>query len=1369
MAQRKEKLFTEFTAPTRQEWLDKIEVDLKGADFQKKLVWRTNEGFNMQPFYRREDVLKLNTPDALPGEFPFVRGNKKQDNAWYVRQNIVADDAKEANAKALDILNKGIDSLGFHIPRDKVSAEYVEQLLDGILCDIVEVNFATCQRRSIDLAKILADYFDRKGYDKQKVVGSISWDPIRKMVMDGKDVRPILKLAPQIVDALKDYPHFRPITVNSVALNNAGAYIVQELGYAMAWGNEYLQMLTAAGVAPEDAARSIRFNMGVSENYFMELAKFRAARLLWAHIVKQYEPKDDDCCKMVVNAETTRYNQTLYDAYVNLLRSQTETMSAALAGVHSIVVTPFDAAYETPNDFSERIARNQQLLCKEESHFDKVVDPGAGAYFIEELTCSLATEAWKIFLNVEAEGGFLAAALKGTVQDDINATNVKRHGDAAKRKEFLLGTNQFPNFNEKSEGKRAAGKGCCCGHHGTGEHHHAATLKGINTTRLAADFEDLRIHTEETRVPTAFMLTIGNLAMRQARAQFSCNFLATAGYKVIDNLGFKTIEEGVDAALEAKADVVVLCSSDDEYAEYAIPAYQYLNGRAMFVVAGAPACMDDLKAAGIENFIHVRCNVLETMKEYNRKLGIGDTEQVEENASAATAPTAPIEVSTATAPRKDFTTVDIFSGIQAKDGNEWLKENHIDYNWKTPEHIEVRPVYTKEDLEGMEHLDFTAGIPPYLRGPYSMMYPFRPWTIRQYAGFSTAEESNAFYRRNLASGQKGLSVAFDLPTHRGYDPDNPRVVGDVGKAGVSICNEENMKVLFSGIPLNKMSVSMTMNGAVLPILAFYIVAGLEQGAQLEEMAGTIQNDILKEFMVRNTYIYPPAFSMKIIADIFEYTSQKMPKFNSISISGYHMQEAGATADIELAYTLADGIDYLRTGINAGIDIDAFAPRLSFFWAIGMNHFMEIAKMRAGRLLWAKITKSFGAKNPKSMALRTHSQTSGWSLTEQDPFNNVGRTCIEAMAAVLGHTQSLHTNALDEAIALPTDFSARIARNTQIYIQNETKVCKHIDPWAGSYYVETLTNELVHKAWEHIQEIEKLGGMAKAIETGLPKMRIEEAAARTQARIDSGAQTIVGTNKYRLDHEDPIDILEVDNTAVRKQQEESLAQVRATRDEAACQAALKAITDCVRDFKEGRKSEHNLLDLAVKAAQLRCTLGEISDACEEIVGRYKAVIRTISGVYSSESKGDDHFKRACELTEEFAKKEGRRPRIFVAKMGQDGHDRGAKVVATGYADCGFDVDMGPLFQTPAEAAREAVENDVHVVGASSLAAGHKTLIPQLIEELHKLGRDDIMVIAGGVIPAQDYDFLYKAGVAAIFGPGTSVAKAAEEMMKLLLDR
>ncbi len=682
--------------------------------------------------------------------------------------------------------------------------------------------------------------------------------------------------------------------------------------------------------------------------------------------------------------------------------------------------------------------------------------------------------------------------------------------------------------------------------------------------------------------------------------------------------------------------------------------------------------------------------------------------------------------------------------------------------WITPELIPVKSIYTKDDLEGLEHLDYVAGLPPFLRGPYSGMYPMRPWTIRQYAGFSTAAESNAFYRRNLASGQKGLSVAFDLATHRGYDADHARVVGDVGKAGVSICSLDDMQVLFDGIPLNKMSVSMTMNGAVLPVLAFYINAGLEQGAKLEEMAGTIQNDILKEFMVRNTYIYPPKFSMKIIADIFEYTSQNMPKFNSISISGYHMQEAGATADIELAYTLADGLEYLRAGVNAGMDIDAFAPRLSFFWAIGTNFFMEIAKMRAARMLWAKIVKQFNPKNPKSLALRTHCQTSGWSLTEQDPFNNVGRTCIEAMGAALGHTQSLHTNALDEAIALPTDFSARIARNTQIYIQEETYITKEVDPWGGSYYVEALTDELAHRAWEHIQEIEKLGGMAKAIETGLPKMRIEEAAARTQARIDSGKQTIVGVNKYRLEKEDPIDILEIDNTQVRKEQIERLEALKAKRDPEAVKAALAAITECVKT------GEGNLLDLAVKAAAVRATLGEISDACEEVVGRYKAVIRTISGVYSAETKQDPEFAKAQELCEKFAKKEGRQPRIMIAKMGQDGHDRGAKVVATGYADCGFDVDMGPLFQTPEEAARQAVENDVHVLGVSSLAAGHKTLIPQVIAELKKLGREDIVVIAGGVIPPQDYDFLYKAGVAAIFGPGSRIPASAIKIVEILLN-
>jgi methylmalonyl-CoA mutase len=686
-----------------------------------------------------------------------------------------------------------------------------------------------------------------------------------------------------------------------------------------------------------------------------------------------------------------------------------------------------------------------------------------------------------------------------------------------------------------------------------------------------------------------------------------------------------------------------------------------------------------------------------------------------------------------------------------------VAENFDDLLWETNEKINVKPLYTAADMQNFEHTDFVAGIAPNLRGPYATMYTMRPWTVRQYAGFSTAEESNAFYKRNIAAGQKGLSVAFDLATHRGYDSDHPRVVGDVGKAGVAIDSILDMKVLFDGIPLDKMSVSMTMNGAVLPIMAFYIVAAQEQGASLDQLAGTIQNDILKEYMVRNTYIYPPSPSMKVIADIFEYTSKYMPKFNSISISGYHMQEAGATADLEMAYTLADGLDYVRTGLKAGIDIDALAPRLSFFWAIGMNYFMEVAKMRAARMIWAKMIKQFNPKNPKSLALRTHSQTSGWSLTEQDPFNNVTRTCIEAMGAALGHTQSLHTNALDEAIALPTDFSARIARNTQLYLRDETSITRVVDPWGGSYYVEALTNELVERAWAHIEEVEKLGGMAKAIETGMPKMRIEEAAARRQAKIDSRRETIVGVNKYRLEKEDPIEILEVDNTSVRISQIKRLEQLKANRDNKAVEAILNRITNCAET------GEGNLLELAVEAARARASLGEISDAMEKVFGRHKAVIRSISGVYSSEYAESKDVEEVRKMADDFEANEGRRPRIMIAKMGQDGHDRGAKVVATAYADMGFDVDVGPLFQTPEETAKDAVENDVHVIGMSSLAAGHKTLLPQLIEELEKLGRGDIMVICGGVIPAQDYDYLYENGAAAIFGPGTVLPVAAKKIL------
>ena len=702
--------------------------------------------------------------------------------------------------------------------------------------------------------------------------------------------------------------------------------------------------------------------------------------------------------------------------------------------------------------------------------------------------------------------------------------------------------------------------------------------------------------------------------------------------------------------------------------------------------------------------------------------------------------------------------------IREKGEGKSLKNDNLqpsNHNFLTAEGIELKPSYAEADIENLEHIGFGAGFAPNLRGPYATMYVRRPWTIRQYAGFSTAEESNAFYRRNLASGQKGLSVAFDLATHRGYDSDHERVEGDVGKAGVAIDTVEDMKVLFDQIPLNEMSVSMTMNGAVLPIMAFYIVAAEEQGISPDKLSGTIQNDILKEFMVRNTYIYPPAPSMKIIADIFAYSSKNMPKFNSISISGYHMQEAGATADIELAYTLANGLEYIKTGLATGLKIDEFAPRLSFFWAIGMNHFMEIAKMRAGRLLWAKLIKEFNPKDEKSLALRTHCQTSGWSLTEQDPFNNVARTTIEAAAAAFGGTQSLHTNALDEAIALPTDFSARIARNTQIYLLEETKICKTVDPWAGSYYVESLTAEITQKAWALIQEVEELGGMTKAIEAGIPKLRIEEAAARKQARIDSNQDVIVGVNKYRLKKEDPLHILDIDNEMVRNQQINQLKKIKAIRDTNKVIESLEKLTACAKN------GNGNLLSLAIEAARNRATLGEISDALEVSFGRYKAQIRSFSGVYSKEIKNDQSFEKAKQLADLFAKKEGRRPRIMIAKMGQDGHDRGAKVVATGYADLGFDVDIGPLFQTPAEAAKQAVENDVHILGVSSLAAGHKTLVPQVIEELKKYEREDIMVIVGGVIPSQDYQFLFDAGAVAVFGPGTKISEAAITILEVLI--
>jgi methylmalonyl-CoA mutase len=1155
-----EKLMGDFPPVSTKEWLDKISADLKGASFHEKMVWKSAEGFEVMPFYRNEDIEKLNHLGIAPGEYPYTRGSRLSGNKWRIRQDIEVDDYANAGKKAVQLIEKGIDSIGFILTDpEKVTMENFRLLLSGINPEAVELNFYPFGK-----AKEIVTYFhafiSEKGFDPRKVIGAVEADPSGRLLLNGTLCIPVEQGLDYLADTLRlteELPGLRAIHIRSSEFRNAGAGIVTELAFAIASGADYIIRLGERGIKPAEAASRIRFSFGTGSSYFMEIAKLRAARLLWSAVMNRLVPGDTGAARMEIHSVTERINKSESDPHMNILRTQTEAMSAIIGGSDSLTVEPFDIVSGKRNDFPERIARNQQIILREEAYFDKVADPAGGSYYVEYLTKLIASEAWALFIKTEEKGGFLKAVVGGFVSGTISA-------DAVKNLKSVKGT--------------------------------IVTLPG-------------------------------------------------------------TVDTGGPV-------------KDRKPAQYTV---------------------DDL-------------------------------------------------------------------ALQASE----KREKMIDENpWTSAEGIKVKPAYSAKDLEGMEHLNYAAGIPPFLRGPYSGMYVLQPWTIRQYAGFSTAEDSNAFYRRNLAAGQTGLSVAFDLPTHRGYDSDHERVKGDVGKAGVAVDSILDMKILFDQIPLNKMSVSMTMNGAVLPVMAFYIVTALEQGAKLSELNGTIQNDILKEFMVRNTYIYPPEFSMRIVSDIFSYTTAHMPKFNSISISGYHMQEAGATCDIELAYTLADGLEYLRTGIKAGLDIDNFAPRLSFFWAVGMNHFMEIAKMRAARLLWSKIVSGFNPKNPKSLALRTHCQTSGWSLTEQDPFNNVGRTCIEAMAAALGHTQSLHTNALDEALALPTDFSARIARNTQKYLQEETDICKAVDPWAGSYYLESLTHEIAHKAWDHIMEVESLGGMAKAIELGVPKMRIEEAAARAQAKIDSGVQTIVGNNKFRPDTEEPLEVLEVDNSAVRESQIKRLEILRSTRNEAECQEALNAITECVVTGKG------NLLELAVNAASKRASLGEISNACEKIVGRYKAVVRTISGVYSSEYRQDKEYEEARALVARFAEKEGRQPRIMVAKMGQDGHDRGAKVVSTGYADLGFDVDIGPLFQTPAEAAKQAVENDVHVLGVSSLAAGHKTLIPEVIAELKRLGREDILVIAGGVIPPQDYKFLYDTGVAAIFGPGTSIAKAAGQILELLL--
>ena len=999
------KLFSAFNAATKKEWIEKITTDLKGADYDEKLV-SDAQGIKIAPIYHDND----NTP-IFNSSFP---------EYWESYQLIDGKDPKKGNTRALKALQNDVSGLCFTNPNN------LTVLLKGIEIEHIRIDF--------------------KDYDAEFIN---QWGKFSK----GKNVKGAF--------------HGTEDTTLLSTIFAKGKTAKEEIATAFKQGI--------------DKKKNIQFHFEINSNYFLEIAKLKAFRILW-------EQKTGTT--PFIFASNSLNNKEQEYAYNNIIRSTTECMSAIFGGANAIMINSYNHSFEMPTDFSERIARNQQTILRQESYLDKVSDPTKGAYYIDYLVNEL---------------------LK-----DYNLENTKKQA-------------------------------------------------------------------------------------------------------------------------------------------------------------------------------------------FNNKL-----------------------------------------------------------NWISPEQIEIKSQYTKQDIKEAEHLSFVAGLAPSLRGPYSTMYVMRPWTIRQYAGFSTAEASNEFYRRNLAAGQKGLSVAFDLATHRGYDSDHERVVGDVGMAGVAIDSVEDMKILFNQIPLDKMSVSMTMNGAVLPILAFYIVAAQEQGISLKELSGTIQNDILKEFMVRNTYIYPPQHSMRIISDIFEYTSNNMPKYNSISISGYHMQEAGATADIELAYTLADGLEYIRTGIASGMEIDTFAPRLSFFWGIGMNHFMEIAKMRAARILWAKMVKEFNPKNPKSLALRTHCQTSGWSLTEQDPFNNITRTCIEAMAAVMGGTQSLHTNALDEAIALPTDFSAKIARDTQIYLQKETGICNTVDPWGGSYYVEKLTQEIAEKSWKHIQEIEELGGMTKAIETGIPKMRIEQAAARKQARIDSGKDIIVGVNKNRLTKEDKeLEILEVDNTAVRKLQIERLNSIKASRDSEKVKSSLTALISACKN------NSGNLLELALTAARERATLGEISDAMETVFGRYIAKNQTISGVYKMEIQNNETFKKALALSDEFAVKRGRRPRIMIAKMGQDGHDRGAKVIATSFADLGFDVDVGPLFQTPKEAAKQAVENDVHILGISSLAAGHKTLVPQVIAALKEYGRDDILVIAGGVIPQQDYDYLYNAGVSGVFGPGTVIAESAIDIINKMI--
>ncbi len=1175
-------------------------------------------------------------------------------------------------------------------------------------------------------------------------------------------------------EAAEGAPWLHLVAASALPAHDAGADAAWGLAVALASARASWRALQAAGIALGDAVQRTELTLGTHADQFTTIATLRAARLLYGKLTHNLglPPAQQ---RAFVHAVTGRTTTARRAPWTNMLRGTLEAAAAAMGGADAVTLTPFDAALGTPDALARRVARNAQLVLIREGHLARVADPGGGSWHLEHLTDGIARAAWDHLQSIESAGGLVAALRSGLVHRAIAQTRAQRARALARRKHTLVGVSDYVQADEPAVPRTPAER---LPQDADGPLVAAAVVPvcaPLGRWRDADAWESLRASVageptaEDAQAPAFFLANMGPVARHQARAGFTERLLSAQGFRVLGSDGFASASDAAAAYAESGARGVAICGHDDDYRRDAAAWADALHeaGARAVLLAGKPGVTGDERVPGVSHYAHLGVDGLALGSALHSAL---TSAPGRDEPPAAADPAHNDAVSAASGPggaeaHPPLPAFDEAGPAPAGDA-DWathLAAHGSQPSSLTPENIAVKAAYGPGDLDGVAHLGSLPGIAPFTRGPYATMYASRPWTVRQYAGFSTAEASNAFYRRNLAAGQKGLSIAFDLATHRGYDSDHPRVVGDVGMAGVAIDSIEDMRILFDGIPLDQMSVSMTMNGAVLPIMALYIVAAEEQGVPASKLTGTIQNDILKEFMVRNTYIYPPAPSMRIIADIFAYTAQHMPRFNSISISGYHMQEAGATADLELAYTLADGLQYVRTGIAAGLDVDAFAPRLSFFFAIGMDFFMEVAKLRAARTLWARLIKPFAPQNPKCMALRTHCQTSGWSLTAQDVYNNVTRTCLEAMAATQGGTQSLHTNSLDEALALPTDFSARIARNTQLFLQHESGTCDVVDPWAGSYYVERLTQDLMERAWTHLAEIEDLGGMAKAIETGLPKLRIEEAAARTQARIDSGQQTIVGVNTFPPSEPDDIPILKVDNAEVLEAQLARLRTLKSGRDEAATQARLEALTHAAA--RSG--PEHNLLDACVQAARAGATVGEMSLAMEQVFGRHQASVQAVQGVYkdavgaNSEAVVDIEARIA-----NFAEHEGRRPRILVAKMGQDGHDRGQKVIASAFADLGFDVDIGPLFQTPEETAQQAVDNDVHIVGVSSLAAGHLTLVPALKRALAAQGREDILVVVGGVIPPQDYATLRDMGAAEVFGPGTVIADAAGRLLDAL---